>query len=146
LKQNWPPQSTLERGDSVHELGMCEGIVEAAVRRANGRQVTSVRVRVGGHPVDAGVVEQGFQLAAFGTVAEGAALDLVMEPMTLRCGGCGHESPVMDHLAMVACPRCNGIDIEVIGDDQVLLESISIAAPAASDVSPRDRLQRRPQT
>jgi hydrogenase nickel incorporation protein HypA/HybF len=119
-----------DRGDPVHEMGMCEGIVEATLRRAKGRRVTSVRVRVGGHPVDAAVVEQGFALAAFGTVAEGAALDLVMEPMTLRCGRCGHAAPVEGHQAMVACPRCSGIDIELIGDDQVVLESISVEAPA----------------
>jgi hydrogenase nickel incorporation protein HypA/HybF len=117
-------------------MGMCEGIVEAALRRADGRRVTSVRVRVGGHPVDAGVVEQGFQLAAFGTVAEGASIDLVMEPMSLHCGGCGNESTVMDHLAMVACPRCGGIDIELIGDDAVMLESISLEAPVTARETP----------
>lgn len=146
---------------------MCEGIVEATLRRAKGRRVTSVRVRVGGHPVDPEVVEQGFQLAAFGTVAEGATVDLVMEPMSLRCRGCGNESAVEDHLAMVACPRCAGIDIELIGDDEVLLESISLTVPPtrphphAPDEPPalatappvaaiydrlRDRLQGRPKT
>jgi Fe-S cluster biogenesis protein NfuA len=33
----------------VHELGLCEGIVEAAARRAGDRQVRGLRVRIGGH-------------------------------------------------------------------------------------------------
>lgn len=107
---------------------MCEGIVEAALRRANGRRVTRVRVRIGGHPVDREVVQQGFHLAASGSVVENAVLELVMEPMRFSCGSCGHGSSVDDHLAMVACPRCGGIDIELTGDDQVILESIAVEA------------------
>ena len=113
----------------MHEMGLCEGIVEAALRRADGRRVTAVRVRVGGHPVDPDVVDQGFRLAAAGTLAEEASLDLVQEPMRLRCRRCRRDAPVEDHLAMVACPRCGALDIELTGDDRVLLESITVDAP-----------------
>lgn len=113
----------------MHELGMCEGIVEATLRRAAGRRVTGVRVRVGGHPVDPDVVTQGFQMAAAGTVAADARLDLVMDPMRVTCRGCGHDAPIDDHLAMVACPSCGGLDIELVGEDTVVLESISVGAP-----------------
>jgi len=51
----------------VHESGLSEAIVGAALRRGAGRRVTAVRVRVGGHPVDPEVVTMGFQLAATGT-------------------------------------------------------------------------------
>lgn len=105
---------------------MCEAIVDAAVREARGRRVRGVRVRVGGHAVDPGVVEQGFRMAAAGTVAQDAALDLVMEPPTARCGGCGAESPVTDAARLVACPRCGGVDVEVAGHDDVVVESITL--------------------
>ncbi len=36
----------------MHELGLCEAIVAATVRRAAGRRVTAVRVRIGGVDVD----------------------------------------------------------------------------------------------
>lgn len=110
----------------MHELGMCEGIVEATLRRAAGRRVTRVRVRVGGHRVDPDVVTQGFQVAAAGTVAADARLELVMDPLRVTCRGCGHDAPVDDHLAMVACPGCGGLDIELAGEDSVVLESISV--------------------
>lgn len=113
----------------MHELGLCEGIVGAAVNRAKGRVVTVVRVRVGGHPVDCDVVTQGFRMAAAGTVVADARLDLVLDPMLVHCGECGREAPVEDHLAMIACPGCGALDIELIGDDSVVLESISVRAP-----------------
>jgi hydrogenase nickel incorporation protein HypA/HybF len=110
---------------------MCEAIVDATLRRAAGRRVTGVRVRVGGHAVDRDVVIQGIQLAASGTVAEDLDVDLVLEPMSVRCGSCGRTASVTDHIAMVACPACGGVDVELTGSDEVLLESLTLAAPAA---------------
>ena len=110
----------------MHELGLSEGIVQATLRRADGRPVRSVRVRIGGHPVDPEVIEQAFRLAAVGTVAEDASVEIVMIPMAVHCRGCGDESPVTDHLDMVMCPRCGGLDIEVTSDDQAVLESITL--------------------
>ncbi len=112
----------------MHEMGLCQAIVEAAVRRANGRRVTSVRVRVGGHPVDPEVIGQGFRLAAAGTVAEDAALDLVMEPLLVACRGCGTETAAADALALAACPRCGGFDVQAAGRDGTTLESITVEA------------------
>jgi hydrogenase nickel incorporation protein HypA/HybF len=112
----------------VHELGLCEAIVAATVRRAAGRRVTAVRVRIGGHPVDPEVVTQGIRLAATGTVAEDVTVDLVLEPMRLTCRECGRIGPIEDHLAMVACTRCGGVDVDVDGTDDVRLESITVNA------------------
>ncbi|SBT43036.1 hydrogenase/urease maturation nickel metallochaperone HypA [Micromonospora narathiwatensis] len=110
----------------MHETGLSEAIVAAAVRRAAGRRVTGLRVRIGGHPVDAAVVTQGIRVAAVGTVAADTAVDLVLEPMTVRCHECGRDGPITDHLAMVACPQCGGVDVDVAGDDDVVLESITV--------------------
>jgi hydrogenase nickel incorporation protein HypA/HybF len=116
----------------MHETGLSDAILDAALRRADGRTIHSLRVRLGGHPVDAGVVETGFALAATGTPAAGAFLELIVEPMSLRCPDCGHTGPVEDHLAMVACPRCGGLTIELDGTDEAVLESITYeqATPA----------------
>ena len=115
----------------MHESGLCEALVEATLRRAQGRRVSAVRVRIGGHPVDPAVIDQGFQVAALGTLAEGASVDVVVDPMTVRCNGCGQASPVTDAMSLAACPRCGGIDVEVDGHEDATLESIAVAAPAS---------------
>lgn len=115
----------------MHELGLCEGIVDAVLRRADGRRVRRARVRVGGHPVDPAVIEQGVRVAASGTVAEGLSVDLVMEPMVARCRGCGHETETSNAMALTACGRCGGVDVELAGDEAAVLESIVLTAPDA---------------
>ena len=120
---------TVRRCAPVHELGLCAAVAEAVLRRAGDRRVRAVRVRIGGHPVDPEVINQGFALAAAGTVAEHAAVDVVMEPMSVHCRSCGHTAPSDDPLATYACPGCGGLDIEVTGEDRVVLESITVDAP-----------------
>jgi hydrogenase nickel incorporation protein HypA/HybF len=120
----------------MHESGLCEAMVAATLRRANGRRVHAVRVRIGGHPVDPEVIAQGFRVAALGTVAEDATVDVVLDPMTVRCNDCGAQSPVTDAFALAACPRCGGIDVEATGHEDATLESITVSpasAPEAAD-------------
>jgi hydrogenase nickel incorporation protein HypA/HybF len=74
------------------------------------------------------VVAQGIQLAAAGTVAHDVAVDVVLDPMSVHCHGCGRSGPVADHLSLIACPRCGDVDIEVTGTDEVRLESITVDA------------------
>ena len=117
----------------MHEMGLCEAIVEATLRRANGRAVKTVRVRVGGHPVNPGVIDQGFRLAAAGTVAADANIDLVMTPPTVHCRGCGAHATVADAFDLAVCAQCGSVDVEVSGTDEVVLESITLkqgAGPA----------------
>lgn len=62
----------------MHEIGLCEGIIDAVERRAAGRRVLAVRVRAGStlRVVDE-ALDQAFELVSEGTVAEGARVELV---------------------------------------------------------------------
>jgi hydrogenase nickel incorporation protein HypA/HybF len=107
----------------VHELGLCTSIVDAVERRAGTRQVTRVRVRVGRlHHVHPEAFEQSFAVAAMGTVAEDAAAELVLLPVRSRCGSCGAEWEGDDLPS--GCPACGSVDIELVGGDELTLESI----------------------
>jgi hydrogenase nickel incorporation protein HypA/HybF len=109
----------------VHELGLCEGVLAAVERRAAGRRVTRIRVRVGAqHRVVPSAFDQSFALVAQGTVADGAAVDLVTVPVRVRCLDCGHEGEATDALA--ACPACGGLDLETEGGDELILEAIHV--------------------
>jgi hydrogenase nickel incorporation protein HypA/HybF len=65
----------------MHELGICQAVVDAVVRRAAGRPVAKVRVRAGAlQAIHAEAFEMNFALVAAGTVAEGASAELVTVP------------------------------------------------------------------
>jgi hydrogenase nickel incorporation protein HypA/HybF len=109
----------------VHEVGLCQGILEAVQRRAAGRRVTRVRIRVGArHRVVSPALDQAFALVSQGTVADGAAVDLVVVPIQVRCLDCGDQAETTDTLA--ACPACGGLDLETSGGDELILEAIRV--------------------
>jgi len=107
----------------VHELGLCEAIVGAVEKRAGEREVARVRVQVGRlHHVHPEAFEQSFMMAAAGGVASEAEAELVLLPVRARCGACGGETEAEE--IPLACPVCGGVDMELTGGDELLLESI----------------------
>ena len=65
----------------MHELGLCESLLEAVERRAAGRRVLGVKFRVGEqHRVVDEALDQAFEMVAVGTVAEGAEVELEVVP------------------------------------------------------------------
>ncbi|HKE76201.1 MAG TPA: hydrogenase maturation nickel metallochaperone HypA [Acidimicrobiales bacterium] len=107
----------------MHELGLCTSIVDAIEQRAGDRPVARVRVRVGRlHHVHPEAFDQSFAVAAQGTVADEAAAELVLLPVRSRCADCG-ETWESDEPA-AACPACGAVVVELIGGDELTLESI----------------------
>ena len=111
----------------MHELGLCASIVDAIDRRAGDRPVARVRVRVGRlHHVHPEAFDQSFAVAAMGSVADGAEAELVLVPVAVRCGSCGAVTEA-DELPQV-CGGCGGVDLEIVGGDELILESIEYRA------------------
>jgi hydrogenase nickel incorporation protein HypA/HybF len=108
---------------TVHELGLCTSIVDAIERRAGQRPVAHVRIRVGRlHHVHPEAFDQSFAIAAMGTVVESAAAELVLLPVRAHCGSCG-DTWAGDEVPL-ACPRCGSVDLDLVGGDELVLESI----------------------
>lgn len=107
----------------MHEMGFCEAVVGAIEQRAGDRPVARVKVHVGRlHHVHPEAFEQSFAMAAGGGVAEGASAELVFVPARAMCQSCQEEFETDD--VPLACPRCGGVDLELTGGDELLLESI----------------------
>jgi hydrogenase nickel incorporation protein HypA/HybF len=111
----------------VHELGIANEILGVALSEAarNGAtRVTSIRLRVG---VLRAVVQENlsflFEHIARGTPAEGARLEIVEEPLQVRCAACGISEA---HAFTVECPRCKGPDISVAGGDSLDILSLDV--------------------
>lgn len=107
----------------MHELGLCTDIVSAIDRRATDRPVAKVTVRVGRlHHVHPEAFEQSFAMAALGSAAEGAAAELVLLPVRAKCWACGAESESEEMIS--ACASCGGVDLELTGGEELVLESL----------------------
>jgi hydrogenase nickel incorporation protein HypA/HybF len=102
-------------------MSYCEGVLEAVERRAAGRPVARIGVRIGAvHRVVAEAFEQSFQMAAAGGPAEGAATELVVVPVRGHCMDCRNDFDSRD--PSPACPSCGCLDVAVVGGDEVVLE------------------------
>jgi hydrogenase nickel incorporation protein HypA/HybF len=111
----------------MHELGLCSSIVDAIERRAGERPVARVRVRVGRlHHVHPEAFDQSFAVASQGTIAQDADAELVLVPVRTRCSMCAAAWD-SDELPY-ACPKCGGVELEIIGGDELVLESIEYRA------------------
>jgi hydrogenase nickel incorporation protein HypA/HybF len=115
----------------MHELGLCASIVDAIEQRAGDRPVARVRIRVGRlHHVHPEAFDQSFAVAAQGSVAEDAAAELVLLPVSVRCTSCGAVTEA-DELPL-ACVECSSVDLEIAGGDELILESIEYRAPSGA--------------
>lgn len=110
----------------MHELGMCESVIRAVEQRAAGRRVDRVAVRVGALlRVVPDAFAQSFELAAVGSVAEGARVDVTIVPARCRCLACGKGFGTDG--AVPACPSCGTVGVEHIEGDELVLELIEYA-------------------
>jgi hydrogenase nickel incorporation protein HypA/HybF len=112
----------------VHEMSYCEGVLEAVERRAAGRPVSRIGVRIGAvHRVVADAFQQSFQLAATGGPAEGATTELVVVPVHGHCLDCRTDFETPD--PSPACQACGSLDVAVEGGDEVVLEWVKYVDP-----------------
>ncbi len=115
----------------MHEMSYCEGVLAAVERRAAGRGVARVGVRIGAvHRVQAAAFQQSFELAAAGGPAEGAETELVVVPVRGHCVDCRADFDTPD--PSPACPDCGSLDVAVEGGDEVTLEWVQYTDPAGS--------------
>jgi hydrogenase nickel incorporation protein HypA/HybF len=113
----------------MHEYGIAEAVLAAVEKRAAGRPVRRARVRAGVLlRIGEEALNQAFVLASDGTVADGAHLDLVVDPVRLTCRRCERVTESDGLLAV--CPACGGTDLAIDGGDELVLESIELVEAA----------------
>ena len=111
----------------MHEFGLCEGILDAMRRRANGRRVARVRIRVGAmHRVDQEAFKQAFSWAADKTEAQDATVELMITSVRAVCHQCKAETESED--VVIACRSCGAVSFDIVQGNEIVLESIEYAA------------------
>ncbi len=112
----------------MHEMSLCEGIlqiVEDAARREGFSQVRRIRLEVGRLAgVEIGALEFAFDVVMRGSVAEGAALEIIELPGRALCFSCGETVEVVSRLD--PCPLCGGARLAPSGGDEMRIRDLEV--------------------
>ncbi len=112
----------------MHEMALCAGIleiVEGAARAEGARRVTRLRLEIGRFAaVEIEALRFGFAIAARGTLAEGAALEVIALPGRADCLDCGARVEIADRLD--PCPRCGGVRLVPRGGEEMRIKDLEV--------------------
>ncbi|RMI28574.1 hydrogenase maturation nickel metallochaperone HypA/HybF [Nocardia stercoris] len=113
----------------MHELAIAQGIVDGVVEHAGARRVHQVTVAVGALcAVVPDALRFAFELAAEGTVAEGAELIVEDVPARAACRSCGADFVLRDPIPLCAC---GSADISVRSGLDLRISSMEVSDPCA---------------
>lgn len=113
----------------MHEMALCEAIVQALEEQASVHAYSRVRrVRLAVGPlacVEPEALRFSFDACTRGTLAEGAALDILRTDGSAWCFACGEAFPVTGHGQ--PCPTCGGHRVQVTGGDELTIKDMEVA-------------------
>lgn len=112
----------------MHELAVCQGLIEAVERVAHAQRATAVHavtVAVGTlSGVEPGLLARAFEVARAGTVAALAQLHVDALPARVACAKCGAHGDVPPNRLL--CPACGDWQVRVIGGEQLMLTRVEL--------------------
>ena len=109
----------------MHELAIATSVLDTITARVAGRSVCEVLLEIGklsGVSVDS--LRFCFDLAAEGTEADGAALDIVEPAGWARCETCAEEFHLDDRILLCAC---GSSDVRVLAGDELRIISVEVS-------------------
>lgn len=110
----------------MHELPLCEAVLDSVTGRPDGRRVRVVRVEIGElHHATSEAFQQLFTQAATGTPAEHALVELTQIPATFTCA-CGASGAVDARVPL--CPTCDE-PVRPVGGDELTVTAVEYADP-----------------
>ena len=112
----------------MHEMSLCEGIrevVEAQARQHGAKAVRRVRLEIGRFAgVEKPALEFAFEVVMCGSVAEGAALEMIDLPGRAMCYDCMKEVEIDTRLA--PCPECGGGRLMPVSGDEMRIRDMEV--------------------
>lgn len=109
----------------MHEMGLAQGILQVVLDAADGRKVRNISLLVGSRQMVVGdSLEFSFRLAAEGTAAADATIDIESVPTRLSCRRCGEE--IEAELPPWNCRRCGTPELDVLSGDELIVTAVEL--------------------
>jgi hydrogenase nickel incorporation protein HypA/HybF len=110
---------------AVHELSVCDAIVGTTLKRAEGRRVTHVTVRIGHlRQVVPDALQFGWEILTESTDLKGCALSIEQVPAAVTCQACGEETQL--DLPILMCGSCESFDVTLLRGEEFLIVSMEV--------------------
>jgi hydrogenase nickel incorporation protein HypA/HybF len=110
----------------MHELALCQAIVDTVSRHAEGRRVERVEVRIGHlRQVVPDSLMFSWELLTDGTDLSGCALAVDHVPAVVECRACGGATGL--DLPILVCGTCGSTDVDLVSGQEFLIASIDRA-------------------
>jgi hydrogenase nickel incorporation protein HypA/HybF len=111
----------------MHELSICGSIADIVTRRAEGRPVEIIHVRVGQlRQVVPDTLVFCWSVVSADTTLAGSRIDVETVPARVTCRGCGSTNDIGD-FPILLCPSCEGADAELIAGEEFLVTALDLA-------------------
>lgn len=112
----------------MHELAITEGIIKIATKEAekhNFKKINSIKIVVGElSGVFPQLIQDYFDIASKGTVAEGAELIVKRVEAKIKCQDCGEESKVENH--RLRCKNCSSLNVKITSGREFYVDSLEV--------------------
>lgn len=101
------------------------GLINAEAKAKGFKKVLGIRLSVGEYSgIIPECIREFFPVAAKGSIAEGAELEIESLPAAFRCLGCGYEGAIDRKSA--CCPMCGGVSVRMTAGREFFVESLKV--------------------
>jgi len=115
----------------MHELPITKSIFKTVLSKAEAAGATGVNRVV----LEIGIlrdfvpdfIQKYWDYIAAGTIAEGAAIEVIELDAEARCGRCGNEYKITkEHISDAHCPVCGSLGGQLIAGEELRIKGIEI--------------------
>lgn len=112
----------------MHELSICYGLlsrVERVARQNEARTVSRIVLQIGPlSGVEPELLRRAWPMAATGTIAGDAILDIEAAELRVRCTECGEESVVPSNKLL--CGSCGDYRTRIVSGEDLILRTLEM--------------------
>ena len=110
----------------MHELSLCQAILDKVQRHSDGRPVTQVNVRIGHlRQVVPDALQFSWEMLTTSTELSDTELLIELVPARVECTACGAETKL--DLPILMCGTCGSFDVRLLSGEEFLVVSMEVA-------------------
>ncbi len=112
----------------MHEMAICQGILDIALSEAAKYQATAVkeiRLKIGAYSgAVPALIQEYFNIISADTIAKAANIKVEIMPVIAQCRICAKQSTL--ERFKIRCAHCNSQDLTIISGREFYIDSLEV--------------------